>query len=313
MDTGLRIFARPFASMLAALAILLIAPPHAKADYWDGTAPFCNGKCHGNDVQKGSSKCGDGGCCWTGHKALCGSPTPSCPANQTNTECFGIVEICDNGYHSVPNQVWHSCNKYACGVCIGLTLDSYVPSNCKEGLVARGAVMGDEACVPPAVHDEAVRDNQAAASRREPAGGQFGPDTCKQGFVWREVVPTDHVCVTPDVRAQNASYNTASRDRLASGNKPYGPDTCVQGFVWREAIRNDHVCVTPGMRDQARQDNAQASARRSPNGGAFGADTCKQGFVWREVVPSDHVCVPPGIRDQTAADNRAAHDRRVPN
>ncbi|KAI8487890.1 hypothetical protein Bbelb_343380 [Branchiostoma belcheri] len=39
--------------------------------YWEGTAFFCNpGGCdYGSYVR--SDKCGDGGCCWTGHKIYC--------------------------------------------------------------------------------------------------------------------------------------------------------------------------------------------------------------------------------------------------
>jgi len=313
MDKKRNIFAPGFA--LATLAIILLPAPTAKADYWSGTAPFCNGQCNGHDVQKGAGQCGDGACCWTGHKVLCGSPTEACPVRETNTECFGVVEVCDNGYYSSPNQVWHSCNKFACGLCFGFSIESqrvFTSNRCKEGFVWRGAVVSDEICVPPTVRDQAARDNEAAASRREP-NGSFGPDTCKQGFVWREVTPTDHVCVTPQTRADNAAYNQAAREHVVTSDKPYGPDTCKQGFVWREAIADDHVCVTPTVRERARQDNAQAAARRAPGGGPSGQDSCKQGFVWREVVPTDHICVAPDVRDEAAADNRAAHDRRVPN
>ncbi|XP_019639431.1 PREDICTED: uncharacterized protein LOC109481341 isoform X1 [Branchiostoma belcheri] len=39
--------------------------------YWEGTAPFCNpGGCD-SGIQVASGSCGDGACCWTGHKIKC--------------------------------------------------------------------------------------------------------------------------------------------------------------------------------------------------------------------------------------------------
>ncbi|KAF4626429.1 hypothetical protein G7Y89_g11730 [Cudoniella acicularis] len=39
--------------------------------YWEGSAPFCKGKCKNGFVETARTKCGDGKCCATGSKALC--------------------------------------------------------------------------------------------------------------------------------------------------------------------------------------------------------------------------------------------------
>lgn len=288
----------------------------ARADTWRGTAPFCDGQCLRGEVQKGVSDSGDGGYCVTGHKVLCGNASPSCPVQETNTTCYGVVEICDNGFYESPTNNWHSCDVYACGLCIGIGAvlttpnaagQQYGVDTCKQGFVWRDATKDDHVCVTSATRSQTASDNEEAASRRNPGGGAYGADTCKQGYVWREVVPPDHVCVTPTVRAAVQSDNNMANDRRAS--KQYGPLTCKQGFVWREAIPGDQICVTPQARAQAVADNAGAASRRSPNGGASGADTCKQGFVWREVVPSDHVCVTGQVRAATRNDNSMAAQR----
>merc|ERR1712212_1016505 len=41
------------------------------ACYWDGEAPFCEGNCPDGYDECGRDDCGDGSCCWTGHKACC--------------------------------------------------------------------------------------------------------------------------------------------------------------------------------------------------------------------------------------------------
>ena len=299
---------------LAALAavglVSIVWTRDGRADTWRGTAPFCDGQCLPGEVQKGVSNSGDGGYCVTGHKVLCGTPT-SCPVRETNTACYGVVLICDNGFYESPTQNWHSCDKYACGVCLGLDsahIGSFTNPQCKQGFVWREATPNDLVCVPPTTRTQAQTDNRASASRRAPGGGAFGPDTCLQGFVWRAVTPSDHVCVTPQVRAQVAADNSVAASRRVPA-LPFGPDTCKQGFVWREAIANDHVCVSPPIRSQAQSDNQAAASRRSPHGGPSGPDTCNQGFVWREVVPSDHVCVTPAVRAQSAADNSHAGER----
>src|SRR5690348_9985804 len=100
------------------ITLLCITAPYAKADTWRGTAPFCAGECLPGEAKVGESSSGDGGTCWSGTKVLCRNSTPTCNATQTNTSCYGVVQICDNGYYTVPD-VWHSCSTYACGVCFG--------------------------------------------------------------------------------------------------------------------------------------------------------------------------------------------------
>jgi hypothetical protein len=286
---------------------------YTRADTWRGTAPFCAGQCLPGEVQKGVSDSGDGGYCITGHKVLCGNSTPSCPARETKTACYGVVMMCDNGFYESPTNNWHSCNKYACGACLGIDSSggtSFSADTCKQGFVWREAIKDDHICVTPETRSRAASDNLSAAARRSPNGGPSGADTCKEGFVWREAAPSDHVCVTPEVRTSTAADNNLAAERRAPA-QAYGTDTCKQGFVWREGINNDHVCVTPERRAQAAADNANAASRRSPNGGASGPDTCKPGFVWREVVPSDHVCVAPQVRATTDSDNGLAAERRA--
>lgn len=297
----------------AVLAALLLCSS-AQSDTWRGTAPFCAGECLQGEVQKGVSDYGDGGYCVTGHKVLCGNSSSSCPVTSTKAACYGVVEICDNGSNVPPKGDWHSCNVYACGVCLGIGsisqgLTAYGSDRCKQGFVWREATKQDHVCVVPTTRQAAANDNAQAASRRSPTGGPSGPDTCLQGFVWREATQGDHVCVTPDIRQQARDDNAHADERRQPPAQAYGPDTCKQGFVWREAIKDDHVCVPPETRSQAASDNAQAAARRSPNGGSSGPDTCRQGFVWRGVVPSDHVCVEPPVRDVVAQDNRLANQR----
>ncbi len=92
----------------------------ARADTWRGTAPFCDGECQKGETQIATSNCGNGACCWTGHKVLCRNSQPTCAALQTNTACYGIVMICDNGHYvDGSNSSWVSCSKYACGMCFG--------------------------------------------------------------------------------------------------------------------------------------------------------------------------------------------------
>jgi hypothetical protein len=105
--------------VIALAAILCLMAPLAKADTWRGTAPFCDGQCLPGEVQISTSNCGDGACCWTGHKALCRNAAPTCQAKQTNTSCYGFLLVCDNGFYSAPDNVWHSCSKFACGICFG--------------------------------------------------------------------------------------------------------------------------------------------------------------------------------------------------
>lgn len=306
------------------LHLLLVAMvaglvPIARADTWRGTAPFCNGKCLKGERNAGTSDYGDGGYCVTGHKVLCTNAQAQCRANETLARCYGVVEICENGYQEQLNQVWHTCNTYGCGVCIGSGVVSavshiqsangggagYVSSRCRAGYVWREAVKGDVVCVSPATREQAHQDNLAAAGRKV-----SGSDSCKQGFVWREVTPGDHVCVAPATRTAVRNDNNQAATRVAPAPTSVFNDTCARGFVWREAIKDDHVCVTPATREAARNDNAQGESRIAQ--GASPPDSCKNGFVWREVVPSDHVCVAPQARSQAAIDNSLAPTRLTP-
>jgi hypothetical protein len=88
---------------------------------------------------------------------------------------------------------------------------------CIRGYVWRQAVPNDHVCVTPAVHKQALQDNAAAASRRNPNGGPYGPDTCLVGYVWREATATDHVCVTGATRDQARSDNAAAASRRKGG------------------------------------------------------------------------------------------------
>ena len=105
--------------LVAMVAICIVGNP-AKADTWRGTAPFCAGKCLPGENIIRESTSGDGATCWTGTKVLCSNSTPSCLAAQTNTACYGVVLICDNGHYVGGNAPdWVSCSKFACGACFG--------------------------------------------------------------------------------------------------------------------------------------------------------------------------------------------------
>ncbi len=84
----------------------VVAAPLAQADTWRGTAPFCEGKCLPGEKQIATSNCGNGACCWTGHKALCKNTGPTCKPKPVKTTCFGLILFCDNG-----------CSTFVCGVC----------------------------------------------------------------------------------------------------------------------------------------------------------------------------------------------------
>lgn len=87
-------------------AIIGLSAPVAHADTWRGTAPFCEGKCPPGEKQIATSQCGNGACCWTGHKALCRNTAPTCIPKPVVAQCFVFVLMCDNG-----------CSKFACGAC----------------------------------------------------------------------------------------------------------------------------------------------------------------------------------------------------
>lgn len=119
-----RLILRLSCVLLLITTVWLGSVTNTYADTWRGTAPFCKGQCLPGEVQVGTSKNGDGGHCVTGKKVLCKNNQSQCNAKQTNTKCYGAVQICDNGYYEIipqtMQQVWHSCNKYACGACVGL-------------------------------------------------------------------------------------------------------------------------------------------------------------------------------------------------
>jgi len=106
---------------VAAFVFIALAATAAHADTWRGTAPFCDGQCLPGETQVATSNCGNGGCCWSGHKVLCRNEAPTCTARQTRTSCKGVVLICDNGFYELGPEppVWKSCSKYACGACFG--------------------------------------------------------------------------------------------------------------------------------------------------------------------------------------------------
>src|SRR5262245_20188723 len=91
---------------------------------------------------------------------------------------------------------------------------------CRQGYVWREALPGDHVCVTPETREQAARDNEQAARRRQPGGGDYGPNTCRQGFVWREARPGDAVCVTPETRSQAAHDNAQAAARRATAQAP---------------------------------------------------------------------------------------------
>ena len=231
------------------LIFYVILIPFASADTWRGTAPFCDGSCLTGEQQIGRNKCGDGGCCWTGSKALCRNSAPTCQALQTNVACKGVALICDNGFYTqATNQPdWHSCSKYACGACLGWWSDWKEPV---QGTIGGGASILSVPSLP-------------RNSNTNTPNLPYGPDTCKQNFVWREAIQNDHVCVHPESRTRAANDNGSAISRRQPTGGASGPDTCKQGFVWREVVPTDHVCVTPEVRQQTRIENSQFETNRA--------------------------------------------------
>jgi hypothetical protein len=105
--------------LLAASTIPAAATHSPYTCRWDGTAPFCSGRCRGGEERIGRSVRGDGAKCATGHKEHCcrmvtsncttlrvtNVTTPStnrqCPAgfgmmsvNATTTENVWIIRCC---------------------------------------------------------------------------------------------------------------------------------------------------------------------------------------------------------------------------
>ena len=84
----------------------------------------------------------------------------------------------------------------------GVSVLPYGPDTCAPGFVWREASPSDHVCVTSDTREITRKENELAASHREPNGGAYGPNTCKPGFVWREAFDGDVVCVLPDRRAQ---------------------------------------------------------------------------------------------------------------
>lgn len=107
---------------IATIGLVLGVAGAARADTWRGTAPFCDGSCNPGETQISTSNCGDGACCWTGHKVLCRNAEPTCYSGQTRTSCYGVVLVCQNGHYVGGNDPsWVTCSTYACGVCFGFS------------------------------------------------------------------------------------------------------------------------------------------------------------------------------------------------
>ena len=116
---------------------------------------------------------------------------------------------------------------------LGLTMSDSASAQdtCRQGYVWRDAFPGDHVCVTPETREQAAQDNQQAARRRQPGGGDYGPNTCRQGFVWREARAGDVVCVTPETRTQTAQDNAQAGARRASPQQAPGGGTLpAQGY-----------------------------------------------------------------------------------
>jgi hypothetical protein len=164
----------PFGANCATGSKALCCVTHGRTCRWDGTAPFCEGKCRPGEAPstppQGSSS---GAACVTGSKVYC------CTTGNVGTTRQPLVaRNCSSG-----------------------------PGTCTRGYVWREARANDRVCVTPQVRQQTRNDNAQARQRRSPTGGPSGPDTCRSGFVWREAFAGDHVCVTPKARQQAAQDN----------------------------------------------------------------------------------------------------------
>ncbi|CAF3525320.1 unnamed protein product [Rotaria sp. Silwood1] len=189
---------------------------------------------------------------------------------------------------------------------VSVHIESNIADRCLQGYVWREAIPSDHVCVTPTIRSQTWADNAAAASRRNPLGGDYGVDTCKQGYVWREAYSSnDHVCVLPETRTQARNDNNQAANRRNPSRFVYGPLTCQNGFVWREADDYDYICVTPATRRQTSADNAAASSRSRPG------HTCISGYYTRNAYLNDFVCVTVGVKIQVIIDNLAATSRWI--
>ena len=92
----------------------------------------------------------------------------------------------------------------------------YGPDTCLTGYVWREATADDHVCVPPAVREQAHRDNAQARYRVSASDRTYGPNTCRRGYVWRDAAPDDHVCVLPEIRDQVSRDNAAAQSRYVN-------------------------------------------------------------------------------------------------
>jgi hypothetical protein len=68
-------------------------------NYWAGTAPFCDGQCDSSHTAVATDNCGDGQCCWSGHKVYCQcKTTPTCSDFWDGTAPF-CDGTCPNGFY----------------------------------------------------------------------------------------------------------------------------------------------------------------------------------------------------------------------
>lgn len=109
------------------MILSLVIGAQADCQFWNGTAPFCDGSC-GPCRTLATSNCGNGACCWTGHKALCqccNGPRP-CTPTQTSVACYGVVLVCKNEHVTLTfiGPVIKTCSTYACGLCFGSSFGS---------------------------------------------------------------------------------------------------------------------------------------------------------------------------------------------
>lgn len=118
--------------------------------------------------------------------------------------CFRIRARTEPGTQGCVSAKWSA---WTCAT----TFVPPISNGCKPGLVPRLAARSDRVCVTPASHEQVLRENSKAASRRSPNGGAYGPNTCRQGYVWREAFDGDVVCVTPQRRAEVKAENARGK------------------------------------------------------------------------------------------------------
>ena len=169
-----------FPSKCAYLFMILswVISVQADCQYWDGTAPFCDGSCPSGCRTVGRSNCGNGACCWTGSKALCqccGGAGP-CTPTQTTTDCYGVVLVCKNQQVTLTFQgpSITTCSTYVCGICFGFSflrrdVNDNTNSSCTNNLNVRH--------INPMLSDVTVQGNVTLSEKEieEKLVSQFGP------------------------------------------------------------------------------------------------------------------------------------------